>query len=485
MYYFATPYNRAVRRNNIDRRAFLKTSVSAGALLTSLPLIYPSQNAVAKKPSGRETILVIGAGIAGIAAARELVDNGFEVTILEARNRMGGRIHTHDLGGQPVDLGAQWIHSSRGNPISALADKFGIKTVTPGYSAYITYESNGQQLSLAESGTLWAKLQSLIDQTEDLNERNLARGKPDISMAQALKEVGLGRNTSPRETRILYSFLGSMIEADEAEDLEKISLEYYWGEDEEDSELGGPDLTFPQGYHQIIRGLAKNLDVRLNQQVKNISYGKSGVIVNTARDEFRASRAIITLPLGVLKIKTVEFDPPLPKVKTNAVSGLRMGLANKTVLRFPRAFWPNSQFLGYVSEKRGRFVYWVNIHSYTKAPILSLWSHGNAGRYMEAFSDTQTVDLAMSAIRKVFGPQTPDPTDFRITRWMSDPFSAGSYSTMPPGGNYALYDDLAKPVKKRLFFAGEATNRQHMATVHGAYLSGLREARRITKLAAR
>jgi len=472
-----------VKRKNISRRHFLRTSARTGALLTALPLLYQSNSAKAKKSSGGETILVIGAGISGIAAARELADKGFEVTILEARNRLGGRIHTYDLGGQAVDLGAQWIHSSRGNPISALADKFGIKTVTPGYSAYTTYESSGQQLSLAEGGALWAKVQSFVDLTEDLNERNLKRGKPDISMGQALKEVGLGRDTSPRETRILYSFLGSMIEADEADDLENISLEYYWGEDEEDSDLDGPDLAFPNGYGQLAQELAKGLDIRLRQKVTKIAYDKSGVVVTTEREKFQASRAIVTLPLGVLKINDVEFDPPLPKKKLNAVHGLRMGLANKTVLRFPKVFWPDSQFLGYASKNRGQFVYWVNLNTYTEAPILSLWSHGTEGRTMEALNDTQTVDLAMGALRKVFGPAAPDPTDFRITRWMSDPFSAGSYSTMPPGGNYEMYDDLAKPVKKRLFFAGEATNRQHMATVHGAYLSGVREANRIAKLA--
>jgi len=471
-----------VTPKKINRRNFLRTSVKVGALLTSFPLLHKPLSARGRSVSGGDKILVVGAGIAGIAAARELHDQGFDVTVLEARNRLGGRIHTYDLGGQPVDLGAQWIHSSRGNPISALADKFGIKTVTPGYSSYSAYDSKGQQISLAESTGLWAKAQNLVDQTRKINERLLSKGSPDISMARALSEAGLGQNMAPRETRILFSLLGSMIEADEAEDLENISLEYYWGEDEEDSDLDGPDLAFPQGYHQIIKNLAKNLDIRLNQKVQSIAYGKSGVTIATAKGEFRASRAVITLPLGVLKTKAVEFDPPLPKRKAQAVTGLRMGLANKTVLRFPNAFWPDSQFLGYVSEKRGLFVYWVNIHRYTNVPILSLWSHGNAGRNMESFSDTQTVDLAMGAIRKVFGSKTPDPIDFRITRWNSDPYSLGSYSTMPPGGSYDLYDDLAKPVKKRIFFAGEATNRYHMATVHGAYLSGLREARRIAKL---
>lgn len=147
MSHYLSPYN-----IKMDRRSFLRTTAKAGALLTALPLFHRPPVVRARTASGGEKILVVGAGIAGMAAARELQDQGAEVTVLEARDRMGGRIFTYDLGGQAVDLGAQWIHSSRGNPITSLAEKFGIKTVNTGSYTYAAYDSSGQPISLLEIG---------------------------------------------------------------------------------------------------------------------------------------------------------------------------------------------------------------------------------------------------------------------------------------------------------------------------------------------
>jgi monoamine oxidase len=169
----------------------------------------------------------------------------------------------------------------------------------------------------------------------------------------------------------------------------------------------------------------------------------------------------------------------LPKAKTEAIGRVGFGVASKVVLRFPRAFWPKTEFLAYTSETSGQFVEWANLARHTSAPILSIWSHGDYARGLEKLKDAEIVAQAMQVIRKMFGADTKEPVAHLITRWASDPAAGGSYSNLPVGSAAQDYDVLAEPVGERLFFAGEATSRNHAASVHGAYLSGLREARRI------
>ncbi len=161
-----------------------------------------------------------------------------------------------------------------------------------------------------------------------------------------------------------------------------------------------------------------------------------------------------------------------------------MGVANKVVLSFAEPFWPEDvHYLGYASEQEGEFVEWLNVYRYTKAPILSLWSHGDYAREMERHSDADLVERTMKVIRKGFGSAVPDPKGSLVSRWGSDPFAGGSYSSLPVGATYDDFDALGAPVGERLFFAGEATNRQHYGTVHEAFLSGVREARSIASVA--
>jgi monoamine oxidase len=153
------------------------------------------------------------------------------------------------------------------------------------------------------------------------------------------------------------------------------------------------------------------------------------------------------------------------------------------VLRFERTFWPaDAHFLGYASAVPGQFVEWTNVAAYTRASILSLWSCGDAARWLERRSGEEAVSDAMTAVRRMFGAEVPDPTAWRVTRWGSDPFARGCYCHLPVGAAYSCFDDLAAPVGDRLFFAGEATERTHEGTVHGAYLSGVREGRRVAAL---
>ncbi|HEX7448803.1 MAG TPA: FAD-dependent oxidoreductase, partial [Pirellulales bacterium] len=206
-----------------------------------------------------------------------------------------------------------------------------------------------------------------------------------------------------------------------------------------------------------------------------------GVRIETSLDEFAADRAIVTLPLGVLKAGQVEFSPALPPKKLAAIERLGMGLMNKVVLQYAERFWPaEAEVLGFASRTPGMFPQFLNLFAATGMPLLVAVVAGDYARALEPLSDEQVVARAQYALRSMFASRTvPEPTAFRVTRWGSDPWTRGSYSYVPVAASGEDYETLAEPVGERLFFAGEATNREFPSTAHGAYLSGLREAARI------
>jgi monoamine oxidase len=462
-----------------SRRQFLKT----GLLIPAYCLWWDYRDSWASRSEDRpgETILVIGAGISGLAAARELKSRGYRVTVLEGRDRIGGRVWTSRLGDQPVDLGAQWLEGVEKNPITALCQEFKIVQHPTAYDhrKYVVYDAAGQRIDEQTAKRLSAQALAALRATRQLNRRLLNEKKPDISVAEALQQVGAAKGTSPQERRFIDWVLSWKVDIQDAEDNERLSLRHYWGEDENNS-FGGGYRLFPQGYGQVADGLARGLAIKFKHKVLKIQHTGNGVTVTTDQGAFQADRAVVTFPLGVLKASTVEFSPALPKRKLAAIKGLGMGVANKVVLRFEKVFWPSDvEYFGYAAETRGRFGEWVNLHSYTRQPILSLWSQGDAARNLEQLTDAKVVDQAMAVLRKVHGKQATDPTGALVTRWQSDPFAGGSYSHLALSSAPGQLDALAEPVGDRLFFAGEATERVHHATVHGAFLSGLREAKRI------
>lgn len=202
--------------------------------------------------------------------------------------------------------------------------------------------------------------------------------------------------------------------------------------------------------------------------------------MESRRGTFSADKAIVTLPLGVLKKGLVRFDPPLPERKTAAIERLGMGTLDMVALAFPEPFWPHDHdfIAGYPAEG-DIFPRFFDRFRKTGRPILVASVGGRGAEALESLSDGEVEAAAMRPLRRLFGGAIPSPVSMRRTAWASDPFTSGSYSHIPVGASPADYDALAEPVEDVLFFAGEATNREHPATVHGAYLSGLREAARL------
>lgn len=477
----------------MNRRRFLRTA----ALISSYLLLWgcgqpkqpdeaaqPAKTAAqANQPGGNVpeeddvgTILVIGAGMAGLAAARALQVGGFKVVVLEGRDRIGGRIWTdHTWPNAHLDLGASWIHGIDGNPITSLAKEFEVDTLPTDYDSMALYDSDGRRLPPAELEEIYEQFQRIFGAVEEQAEAL----DDDISIQQAVNTALAAVTFEAGDVRRLDYALNAVIEQEYAADVAELSL-LSFGQDEE---FDGGDVLFPGGYDQIINAMAEGLDVRLNQKVRRIAYDAESVTVTTNQAEFEADRVVITLPLGVLQQGTVEFSPALPAEKREAINNLGMGLLNKVYLRFDEVFWPtDTDLLGYISEKKGEWAEWLNIYKYTGQPILLAFNAADYGRRLEQLADNQIIVAAMDTLRRLFGPSIPNPTAWLITRWAADPFAGGSYSFLPVDAVGDDYDTLAKPVAERLFFAGEATHRKYPATVHGAFLSGLREAERIARL---
>jgi polyamine oxidase len=408
--------------------------------------------------AGAEHVVVVGAGIAGLAAARHLADGGVRVTVLEARERIGGRIWTDTSLGVPIDLGAAWLHGTDGNPIVYLVDAVGAETIETDFYDVVLFDRHG----VVDRAKVQASLKSW-DETITKIEALSADARDNASIADGLADV------VDLDDPLIAWHVRSYFVAEYAANPDELSLRWFGAE----RELPGPNLILPGGYAELAQHLARGLTIRLGTAVTCIAHDASGVVLETSAGPVAADRAIVTVPLGVLKAETIAFYPPLPQTKRQAIERLGFGLLDKVVLAFDRPFWPqSSDMLGLIGANQpvGDL---INGLSFTGIPLLVGIRGGDAARAREALSDHD-------AVREVLDPMgAPEPIGALVTRWAADPYARGSYSFLAVGSSPADLQALAEPVSDRLLFAGEATHQDCFATVHGAYMTGVREAQRI------
>jgi len=449
----------------LNRREFL---ILMGWILAGAQIPFKARAA-----SAEERILIIGAGMSGLAAAQTLVKKGYEVVVLEGRNRLGGRIWTsQNWKDTPLDLGASWIHGVKDNPLTALAAQIQAKTVQTSYDRYSIYTSDGKALNQSQEAhleSLWHKIQSAIQQANQQNK--------DQSLQSAVYKGVKYQSLSRQDQQWVDFLISARIEQEYAGSSKLLSAQWY----ESEAEFDGPDALFSQGYQILIQALAKGIQYTLNQEVKSIDWSEDEIVVKTQNKTYLADRVLVTVPLGVLKAGKIQFSPALPQEKTKAIQALGMGILNKLYLRFPRAFWPEqSDWIEKIPQGQAAWTEWLSLKRTFQLPILLGFSSGEKAKSMEKWSDQEIVSSAMQTLQTIFGKNIPKPSDYQITRWGEDPFSYGSYSFNALGALPPMRENLAKNIEEILFFAGEATERYHFSTVHGAYLSGLRAAQEIS-----
>jgi len=447
----------------LDRRHFLKLSGKA-ALATGVL----AATGAAAAPVADVDVVVIGAGIAGLTAAKSLQNLGYEVIVLEARNRIGGRLYTDWSLGAPFEWGAGWIHGPKGNPVSGLAAAVGAKTFVTDDDNYQIFAPDGTQQSDAAVDAGWESLEKVFETIDDRFEK-------DQTLEKAIKKVAPNALKDP----IQRWALSAGYEFDAGGPIEELSALYV----DDDQAFDGEDVIVLTGYDKILGPLADGLDIRLNQPVSKVEYqAGDGAYVYSGDTQYECSFVVCTLPLGVLQAGSVEFFPPLPKSYRTRINRMGMGNVTKLALKFDALYWPeDTQYFGLMTAEKGRWNYFVNYRMFSPENILLGLSVGAYAAKAEKGNDAEMVADAMHSVRAMFGPHVPEPTQTLITRWSADPYSRGAYTYAKLGSVPSDFDKLADPISKVIVMAGEHTLFKYHATVHGAHLSGLRAAEIIHK----
>lgn len=431
-----------------------------------------------KAAAAPRSAVVVGAGVAGLKAARDLHDAGWSVTVLEARDRLGGRVWTDDATfGAPVDLGASWIHGlGDANPVARLAQTEGWGLAGTDYDDRSLYDSEGRPVPPAQESADFALYRKVLRSARAWAERR----RRDTSLRAALDREIARRTLSPDRRRGVEYNVNTEIEHEYGADSADLSV-WWW---DNDQWLGGQrDAMVRDGYRQLVELLVGSgggrLAVETGAAVERIERRADGVLVTVGGESSPrvADACVVTVPLGILQDGGVTFVPALPAAKRRAIAGLRMGVLDKCLLQYPDRFWGERELIGYVSETRGAWAEWYDLERVTGIPLIVGF---NAGAYAQELGGRDAAAVAAeghAVLRTIYGPDIPAPTAFRVTNWGADSWARGSYAHVPPGMNTTAYAEIGKPVGGRLFFAGEHTIKDYPNTVAGAFLTGQRAAR--------
>lgn len=452
------------------------------------------QSLVLHQKSDNGTVIVIGAGCAGLAAARQLRIKGYRVIILEGRNRPGGRVHTESLWGPlengkkkqcVADLGGSILTGIDGNPLAVICKQLRIPLSKIISDRVPIYLPNGAEVDPKLDEAVEDLYNTILNQSDML--RKDVEWTSHLSLKDALETLWESHKDklclkSPQEEKIaryLFDWHLANLEFANASQLHESSL-MFWDQDDP-HELLGSHCFAPGCNGRWIQELSKNLPIFYNTVVEKVKRFSDGVQVFTADKVFCADAVVVTVPLGVLKKNKIEFQPPLSERKTGSIHRLGFGNLNKVIMMFDHAFWDtNVDIFGHINgsqEMRGENFMFYSYADIAGGAQLTALSSGNAAYEHEKKSPKELARKMLRILRNIFEPQgirVPPPYHVICTAWGNDPLAHGAYSSMPVGSiGGDDYDILGESVGGRLFFAGEATNRRFPATMHGAFYTGL------------
>ena len=407
---------------------------------------------------------MIGAGIAGVTAARALVRAGLRVRVLEARQRIGGRIHTlRDVCDAPVEAGAELIHGRRP------------QTWPEVRAAGLTVRPNSHALSAMMIdlgyGTQWLSRALLHPQTWPsftILRRLARRESRDTSASEFLDRRGYrGRARSLAEMVFTTHLPGSTREIGIHGFLDDGVLELETSD----------DYRVNEGYDRVVEHIARDLEIDLGFVAETIEWAPDGVLIRGVDGREHAARAAIsTLPAGVLQSGAVRFKPELPETKREALRAMVSGPVLKVIMRFDEPFWPRR--LAAVCSSSGPVaLYWnVFYKAGSEAPVLTAYCTGERAASLARMSEEEALAKIIADLQRHFPKAEPKLASWRLIDWSADPLACGGYTFLRPGAAGARAR-LAAADTGALFWAGSETATQPIAaTVAGAYVTGLRAA---------
>jgi monoamine oxidase len=427
-----------------------------------------------------DRVIVVGAGIAGLTTANALAHAGVECVVLEARDRVGGRLHTVDLAGVRVDLGGSWIHHPIGNPIRAFAEQAGVPCAPGDPVPVVTgYDCAMQRWLTADE--VASSLDLVSSAFPDAIDEIAATLGPNATSADAIDAFVASRAADPDTARRDRQSLRAIVEADGADFADRQSLRWLWHEMEYGGDFFG-DLPHG-GYREVVDAMAQGLDIRLGGAVTTVAVDDRGVTVGTADGEsVEGTHVVVAVPLGVLKEGGLQFSPSLPDDRRAAVDRVGFGQYEKVVLVFDRAWWRDdgiSHLMVFPHDPDLATVWAFDLDAFGDGPALSFHLFAsNAARALSGSADVG-VRWVLDLLSEALGRTCPEPVATSVTSWAADPYSCGAYSHLPVGASPDDLDLLGEPVGGRLLFAGEHTQSARTGYADGAMSSGVREAKRL------
>jgi monoamine oxidase len=397
-------------------------------------------------------VAIVGAGMAGLAAAHALKWHGIPFVLLEARDRIGGRAYTDwNLLNVPVDHGCAFLHASAGNPLTPKVTEMGYTILHRSGPPEVYFGGNDQ--GAKGQRALQGAYDQLVRAIGVTGEHGDDVAAGDLLNSPAVWDRLAAWAVGPAEAGIELAQLST--------------LDWY-------THIGpglGRDGLVREGLGSVVTAFGAGIPVSLSTRVKTIDWNGPGIRLETQSGTVEADCCLITVPVGVLRDGAISMMPALPTAKQSAIAGITMGVVNKIAL----AFRP-----GTLPPARNTWLYQVRKDG-TIADVLVRpagydmtvqFTGGNLAREMELLNDADQIAFALAAVSDIFGNATA--TGFSggvVTRWGRDPYSLGSHSAALPGQAHQRAE-LAKPVADKLYFAGEACAAAWASTLPGAYISG-------------